>query len=326
MSEANRHAQSKDPLHCLRRPRPRQAFPPRPPAGTSSDKHGGPFTAGPPETFMWGRPPSAVRRAKLGCFAAHVYCPGNHHHRHPRSPSPAHSTIPGRAIHVDHLPRLRRHQSHAPRQHINALGIAQRSIFQPQRVIHLRLVAEFALRRLDLITVLNRLEMLPRISKDQQETDRPARCQTASSRDCGADLPLSPGGNCRSPWKNKSPESRSRTERCRAAVSFCPRTRTPACRRRCRHYAAPIEACPAKICSPCATGTCMRKNLIQFHVRRHDLLATHLFRPLHRRHQICDQCSRIHFRNLKFWIPTTEPVKPGVGLQLSGFGPSVSVC
>ena len=168
-SKANRHAQSKDPLRCITQP---------------IDKSGGPVTDRPPPNSRasLGMSDECVRRY------ASTYCPG--------------ITVTGtalaitgpcaspeRAIHANHLSRLRRHQPHAPRQHINALGIAQRRIFQPQRVVHLRQLAEFPLRRFDLVAVLNRLEMLPGISKDQQEQAQPARCQTASSRGCAADLP-----------------------------------------------------------------------------------------------------------------------------------------
>src|SRR5579864_986021 len=114
-------------------------------------------------------------RAKLGSpFDSGPLLPRHHqnrtnasHHRRAR--------IPVLPIHPNHLPRLRRHQPHSPRHHINPLRIAQRSMFQPQRPIHLRQPAELTLRRLDLISVLNRLEMLPCISEHQQKQHRQRR-------------------------------------------------------------------------------------------------------------------------------------------------------
>src|ERR1700722_16780771 len=117
MSEANRHAQSKDPLHLRSTGRLAANFHHKP-SSAPSDKHGGPFTA---------RPPPKNIRASLGGRASRpsphnlhpISCllPRQHHHRlcarHHRR-----IRIRGRAIHVDHLPRLLRHQPHASRHHI----------------------------------------------------------------------------------------------------------------------------------------------------------------------------------------------------------------
>jgi len=64
MSEANRYAQSKDLLYASTRGL--KGISNHNLGRTSSDKHGGPFTTRPPSKFVWGQPPSAVRRAQLG--------------------------------------------------------------------------------------------------------------------------------------------------------------------------------------------------------------------------------------------------------------------
>src|ERR1039458_9570429 len=78
-------------------------------------------------------------------------------------------SLSSRLADLDHLSRFRWDQTDAPGQHVNPLGIAQRSIFQAQRMVHLGSLTEFTLGRFDLVAVLDRLEVLPGISKDQQE-------------------------------------------------------------------------------------------------------------------------------------------------------------
>src|SRR5580698_6293031 len=67
------------------------------------------------------------------------------------------------------------------------------------------------------------------------------------------------------------------------------------------------------------------KNLVQFAFDGN--LPRVLFDPFRRRHQVFDQCSRVHFRNLKRWIPTTEPTSGlwplASGSRLSPSGPTV---
>src|SRR5579863_7192753 len=134
-----------------------------------SDKHGGPFTTRPPPKLVWGQPPSAVRpsAARLTLLSRDLL--PRHHHDWLHTRHHRRTRIRTRAIHVDDLPWFRRHQAQAPRHHIDALRITQRRLGQAQCAVHLRKVAELALRRLDLITVFNGLEVLPCISEHQQE-------------------------------------------------------------------------------------------------------------------------------------------------------------
>jgi hypothetical protein len=126
MSEANRHAQSKDPYPAysgrgfernfrhksphfgrrqIRRPTYRQAAAEILPSSRSA---GGRM-----------RPP--LRNDLLS---------RNHRDRH-RAGHHRRLRFGCANIHANDLSRLRRHQSHPPRQYINALRIAQGSIFQP---------------------------------------------------------------------------------------------------------------------------------------------------------------------------------------------------
>src|SRR5580704_18767340 len=70
------------------------------------DKHGGPPSGGPPDKFMWGQPPSAVRRAQLGVFVPRSLLSRQHHHRL-RARHHRRVRIRSRAIQTNHLPRFR---------------------------------------------------------------------------------------------------------------------------------------------------------------------------------------------------------------------------
>jgi len=135
MSEANRYAQSKDLLYPA--PAASKGFPTtisaaRPQTNMAAHLQPGRH----PNSCGDSRPRLSAERSSAD-FLSRNLPPRQHHHRL-RARHHRRIRIRGRAIHVDHLPRLRRHQPHAPRHHINPLGIAQRSMRQPQRAVHLR--------------------------------------------------------------------------------------------------------------------------------------------------------------------------------------------
>src|ERR1700680_3084836 len=126
-------------------------------------------SGGPPKMFMWGQPPSAVRPsvARL-VFVCQLYWPAITRTGAALATTGSPRTA-GPPSMRNSLARFRRTQSDPPRNHINALRIAQGGVLQPQGPIHLGQAADLTLRRFDLITVLNGLEMLPGIRKNQQE-------------------------------------------------------------------------------------------------------------------------------------------------------------
>ena len=247
------------------------------------DKHGGPrHSGGPPNKLMWGQPPRLSAERSSARFLLLRYCPANTIHRlrtrHHRSFESVAElsmriTCPGSG------------GTSPMRRAITSIrsGSRKRGIFQAQRAVHLGQVAEFALRRFDLIAILDGPEMLPGIGEDQQEQDRPARCRIASSRDCVPDLPPSPDANCRSPWRNRFPACRSRTY-----FAAPPGPHAPNCRC-CRHL---CRSCENRLCS--AVRNLQLEKPLQFHFLGDCVLAGPPFRPLHRRHQILDQCARVH--------------------------------
>src|SRR5208282_5622162 len=72
-------------------------------------------------------------------------------------------------IHADYLACLRRLHSILPRQPVDAIRRTQRGFFQSERAIQLRESIALVLHELDLVAILNGLEVLPRVSHDQQE-------------------------------------------------------------------------------------------------------------------------------------------------------------
>lgn len=70
---------------------------------------------------------------------------------------------------MHHLSGLGRLQAKPASHRVNALGIAQGCVFEMKFAIHLDHSVTLNLQRFDLIAVLNRLEMLPGVSHDQQE-------------------------------------------------------------------------------------------------------------------------------------------------------------
>ena len=70
---------------------------------------------------------------------------------------------------MHHLSRLRRLQAQLAGHRVDPLGIAQGCIFEMKLTIHLDHAVALNLQRFDLVAVLDRLEMLPGVSHDQQE-------------------------------------------------------------------------------------------------------------------------------------------------------------
>ena len=84
------------------------------------------------------------------------------------------------AFQTHDLPGLWRLQAQLARHHIDALRIAQRCLFEPQRMFISSMLV--ALRSSSIrLPVLDGLEMLPRVASSSAETGSKERCRTASS-------------------------------------------------------------------------------------------------------------------------------------------------
>src|ERR1039457_6706643 len=263
------------------------------------------------------RPPPRCRRASLGPsgsetrthtrpttqFANQSLLTRDHRHRggacHYRGLS-----IGRRAIHADHLSRFRWDQTDAPGQHVNPLGIAQRSIFQAQRMVHLGSLTEFTLGRFDLVAVLDRLEVLPGISKDQQEQ--------ASQRGTKW-LHLAVAPRIFHLDQTRVVDRLGEVDlgcTCPKRTTPCLWIRTANCYRCCCHYAAPMKTrspsvngiCMAKIaCSSCCSAICCRSAL--WSTRSTIAIKSLINVP-------------VYMLATSIWIPTTEPGFPASGFRL----------
>src|ERR1700733_14336284 len=151
-------------------------------------------------------------------------------------------------VHANHLSWLRRNQADATGQHVNPFRIAQGGIFQTQRVVHLGFFGEFTLGRFDLVPVLDGLEVLPGIGKDQQE-------QTSQRGAKLLHLAIAP--RIFHFYQTRIVDRFGKVNlgcTCPKRSPLCHRNRTANCRRCCCHYAAPM-----KMCSPSVAGICIAK-------------------------------------------------------------------
>src|SRR5438309_6040520 len=75
----------------------------------------------------------------------------------------------GVRVNADHLACLRRLQSQPSCQHVDSLRITQRGFFEPKRSIHFDQAIALCSQRLDLVSVLDGLEVLPGKCHNQQK-------------------------------------------------------------------------------------------------------------------------------------------------------------
>ena len=70
---------------------------------------------------------------------------------------------------MHHLSGLRRLQSQLARHQVDAFRVTQGSVFQVELAVHFHHAVALNLQGLDLVSVFDRLEVLPGIRHDQQE-------------------------------------------------------------------------------------------------------------------------------------------------------------